>query len=368
MHNHKDEIVFCKSIESDCPLISDLVSDISALGTAPRGAEYYYNMYFNNPVGKGISIIAKHRKKIIAHFGIAPKKYKIDNQEITIGKTMDMFTDSNYQKMGLSSKLLNLAFREAEKDGIYIFYVTPSQFSAPIFLKKFNFEEPFTFREYWYVFDFKKVLDSKKKLPFINAFLSSINRLKNHIVKNKYNLPANISIERKNGFGEEVDAFWNSIKNSYKITLVKDLNYMTWRYISNPADYKIYYLLQNRILIGILILKIIQRFGDTVGVIVDTIYDQQKPEIFEAMIRYSFDSFEANNCVSGLAWGTGEGIQHSIFKKFCYFTYYASFALHKPSYRRILLKQSGRSVLPNLPGYLTSIQNWIFCIGDGNDY
>ncbi len=108
-----------------------------------KSAAYYRWMYYDNPAGPAFGFLARHGDRIVSSFAVAPKVMQVGGRRVRVGKTMDMFTDPDYQGMGLIKRCAERVFAAAREAGIDGWYVTPSVNSYPIFTGKWGYREDF---------------------------------------------------------------------------------------------------------------------------------------------------------------------------------------------------------------------------------
>lgn len=358
------EITFTETRQADLERIDQLINRTTSGAMKCDGAKYYKHTYFGNPAGKGISMVAKHRDDIIAHFCILPRRYRIAGEDCNIGKTMDYFTDKRYQGMGLSTKILNAAFAEAGKRGIRFTFTTPSELSAPIFIGKYRFTEPFTFKEYWCLYDLKQVLKNRRGLSRISVLLNAPFVLRNRYLKMRGNKHS-YRIDHFPSAPLDIDAFWNRVKSSYRITPVKDRDYLSWRYFHNPLGYEIYGFTAKQSLEGLLVLRITEVGGIKTGIVVDAVSDRGNRDVMNAMLQFSGEVFLSRGCALGFSWGTGSKSEKELWGKYFFKPILLGLIPGRITRRRILIRIDENAYDEK---YLSNPDNWSFAIGDGNDY
>jgi len=183
--------------------------------------DYYHWMYFRNPAGRATVYRACHRGNLVSSFAMAPKRIQIGSKVITCGKTMDMFTHPDYQGLGLIKKVTSLVFDATRKAGINIWYVTPSNDSYPIFLKKWGYKESF---QLIYRAKFLQVTPILEK--FLKpAFLGKLSGWPVDMILRSSNLfsslPAGYEVQEETEFGPETDELWK-MSNKDKVALIRD--------------------------------------------------------------------------------------------------------------------------------------------------
>ena len=302
----KKEIQYHAAEEKDLADISALIDSMQSdpverLNIRSRSPEYFRWMYLQNPAGRAWVYCARHRGKLISTFAMAPKFVKLGDTVVRCGKTMDMFTDPNYQGLGLMSKLALQVFDAAKRDGLEMWYVTPSANSYPIFVKKWGYIENFEVVFLNKILNPDAIIQAMVKprwaAPAVAGLAAGLNRLL-HVFKRDAS-PYEVSVMDR--FGEETDTLWEQSRNRYRVMLVRDSSYMNWRYVSNPDSYIKLLFKRNGSVCGLLILKQTIRGGMKVGEIVDFLYADDRKNLF-GMLRHGLEFLRKQGCAFAQAW------------------------------------------------------------------
>jgi len=293
--------------ETDLQDVADLIQamhpvsqDILFLRSHSR--KYYHWMYYQNPAGNAFAFGARHGGRLISCFAIAPKRFKIDNRELVCGKTMDMFTHSDYQGLGLMNILALKVFESAQKSGVTFWYVTPSKNSYPIFLNKWHYIERFELSYRLSVLNYQLLLE---KLIAPSLFSGIIGKMMN--APRKLNmLPKNsikqIEVQRTNKFTGEIDALWANFHLNYQVIQIRNATYLNWRYFANPDSYEVFDFRKAGKLIGVLVLKQTIRNGLRIGEIVDYLYLDNDNQILRTMLGWAKVYFLKAGCAIVQCW------------------------------------------------------------------
>ena len=69
-----------------------------------------------------------------------------------------------------------------------------------------------------------------------------------------------LTIKRVSSFDERINDFWNEVFDQHKIIVVRDMDYLNWRYVSVPeANYQIYIAEKKGEIQGYLVFKFVER-------------------------------------------------------------------------------------------------------------
>lgn len=287
--------------------ISDLISDMSTgrgdQRLRDKSPDYYRWMYLDNPVGRATVYSARHRGRVVSSFAVAPKRVQLGERQVTLGKTMDMFTDPEYQGLGLIKRCTDAVFRSARETGMDGWYVTPSVNSYPIFTGKWGYREDFGLVYRTRIFDYAAVLGevprARAVARVVGAALGLAGRIRG---QRPYTPPPGHSVRRIAEFGADADRLWAEVGGGYRVALVRDAEYLNWRYVQNPDSYTAYGLHRGDRLIGIVVVTTTIRRGLTVGEIMDYVCGAEDSTTFRALMGIAVDHFRGLGCSLCEAW------------------------------------------------------------------
>lgn len=300
----RSEISYEELTPGDLPLLARLIDGMrqerdDALQIRDYSPDYYHWMYFRNPAGPAVVYAGKHEGRLVTSFAMTPKRVQFGDEVILCGKTMDMFTDPAYQGLGMINEVTTRVFGEARRRGIYMWYVTPSKNSYPIFKDKWNYFEPFQVNYVVKILDYSVTLGAAVRLRLAGLVAGSVLDLGTRLRTRNPTLTFRVSQEQ--AFGHETDDLW-ARSHGYGVALVRDATYMTWRYIDNPDRYEISKFFQGPALRGILVTKLTRRRGIKVGEIVDVVAAPADAEVRRAMLGHALSGFRDQGCAIAQAW------------------------------------------------------------------
>lgn len=354
----KNEIEYDILDESE---LEELAEHIQNMHTEPpnwlslrsHSREYYKWMYFKNPAGKAWVYRARHNGKLIGAFALAPKRIIINNKIIMGGKPMDMFTNPEYQGLGLMSQLTKRVFEASRRDGVNMWYINPNKNSYPIFRNKWGWIENCELIYLAKILKASPVLSSIIKSHLIGSIAGKIIDYMQSFLNIFSPSISEFEISTINRFDDATDELWQQSHQGSRICLVRDSEYMNWRYVENPDHYAIIKFQRNGKLKGLIILKHTIRRGMKAGEIVDFLYPHGDEQTFNAMLKHSIAKLRQDGCVVAQSWVIeGSKLERTMRRAGLYF---------KRSRIKFMLS-------PHAP--IEDFYNrdfWLITQGDGND-
>lgn len=219
--------------------------------------------YRENPAGNGVIVVADHDGRIVGHSACVPIRVKIGD---TIERTRlgsDAMTHPEYRRQGILTTLAKLKFEELERNGMYINYDFAGKGqAASVFAKSFGAETICSAKVLVRPFNWKAVIDSRIK----NQVLARISAIGGSTLQKVFYRPLKpralegLIIHKVGSFDERVNGFWDKVSSDYEIMVVKNQEYLNWRYVTIPdIDYSIYTAEKGGEIYGYIVFRTIQQ-------------------------------------------------------------------------------------------------------------
>lgn len=301
------EVEFRPMVESDLDQLATLIAGMSVhspdqLRLRDVSGDYYHWMYYRNPAGRAFTCCAIYRGRLIASFALAPKRFLIEGREMRVGKTMEIFTHPDFQGLGLMSKVAQRVFESARAGGIDLWYVAPSKNSYPIFKNKWGYIEAFDNHYRAMPLKPSAVAAVVVRPAWLGRLAGFPLDLALVLARSILPSPSDYWVEEADSFGAETDALWERCRG-YRLILVRDSVYMTWRYLDNPDRYiPLHVYERGRGHVGILVLKHTLRRGLKVGELVDFLCPPEDRRTRLAMFRLGVERLYRDGCAVAETW------------------------------------------------------------------
>lgn len=292
--------------------LSGLADLITGMGTADgryrrlrsSSRDYYEWMYFRNPAGEAVAYGGFIGERLACSFAIVPRRFRVEGTTVLLGKTMDMFTDPEFQGKGYMRDLSRLVFREAEERGLSTLYVTPSKNSYPIFVGKMGFREEFQVDYRIRMLRPSELIRSVTSIPGVPQLGGMALRLWDRFRSGP--LPSGSAAgpyrtQEVHRLGQEADELWARC-GSYPVIQIRDASYLNWRFMDNPDPYRIFTFHDDSAVRGVLVLKVTIRKGLPCGEVVDMVCPREDEDMVQAMLRFGIGVFRDSGCAMVQSW------------------------------------------------------------------
>jgi GNAT superfamily N-acetyltransferase len=236
-------------------------------------------LYKDNPLGAGRIWLAEHDGKIVGQYTMVPASVKIDNEVVPCGHGPDLMTHHDYRRQKIFETLATRVYYQAEKEGVLFLFGFANRFSHIGLVNKLN----------W--FDISVMPVMLRPLNWGNIISIKVSnklllRLTSFVISATFNMAFRephilrsagaLAIKHVSNFDDRFDRLWTRISCSYPIMLVRNKEYLNWRYVASGADYTILSAEKGDEVVGYLVSGHRQRRNRQASVIYDLIAESEQ--------------------------------------------------------------------------------------------
>ena len=316
--------------------------------------------YQDNPAGASRIWVADHDGKIVGQYPLIIINMKIGEEIIKGSQNVDLMTHLDYRRQGMFFTLAKKALNEAGKEGINITYGFPNEPAYPGHLKSGWFDVC-SLRVLTKPLNLRNLL--KKRIK--NNSLLKICTITGSIVvgifyRTKKTLEIEgLTITKIVSFDNRINDFWNKISRDYKIIVVRDKEYLNWRYINRPdTNYTIFLAEEEEEICGYIVLWYQKEEELSSGHIIDIIAPLDRPEVINSLLSVAIKYFKEKKVDGIFCQIAADKKTLKIFRKNGFI---------RKRFRRGS-KYIVRINSPKIEGeYLKDKKNWFIQLGD-SDY
>ena len=301
---------------SDFADLSEGVASSSVSGSSR--VECYQWEYFSCPLGSAEAWLAEDGDTVVGTTAMVTKKWRILGRLSPAAELGNVLTHPSYRGQGIFTTLLKKCSDETLKKGIPFIYGTPNEKALPI-------EERCGFGVVSSVSVIKVVrplnmhgvlqTTTKSRLlatvtsPFAKVIYSTLIRLYDRESK------SNVSIAEVDSFPEDIERLCEEYSQNYDIIMVRDRNYLKWRYRDNPNDYRILVAKNAEATIGYMVTRVRLRDNLRLGCIADFLILHEDPEVFKALLAEAFIGFKKSRVDLIYCWTVKNTPYHRVLKR-----------------------------------------------------
>lgn len=276
--------------------------------------------YKESPIdSRQFIILAKNNDKIIGHYSSIAYYLKYQEKVVKMIQAVDTAIHKDYRG-GVKGVLMRMFLKEEElwrDKGIDISFGFPSK-EHYIFGKKFfKFIDLIETESLFKRLSIRLSLKRRVKVPLFVDFAGWIS---------SFTIRFFITLRKKpmrdtqykwvNTFDERIDLFWKKISEQYDVMVLRDYNYLNWRYCKKPGnDYHILQAERDGDIIGILILKYDKSEDVRTGLIMECLAIKE-PYIMETLVNKGLIFLTQNRADNVFVRLSGSDPIKNIFEKF----------------------------------------------------
>jgi len=248
--------------------------------------------YRDNPAGNFVIWLAEVDGKLVSQYAINGVKVKIGSEIIAASQSVDTMTHPDYRGHGIFFTLSTRVFDEAGKQGIDIVYGFPNQMTS-------------WHQKCWFEVGAESIMIKPLNLENIltkyitNKFLLKICAVSaNFIIKALYRTKKppkvnGLTIIRIPSFDERINDLWEKVSNDYEIMVIRDKEYLNWRYVDVPdVDYGIYLAEKEGQILGYAVLKCEKQQGLIFGRIFELVVPLEQQAVAQSLIIKAIEFFK----------------------------------------------------------------------------
>ena len=283
----------------DEEIVALLRSAFDLWAVLPNPLEVWKWKYRQSPLETNI-IVSTVGEEVVGAGHCIKMNVKLGNRVLTSFYDDDYVTKPEYRKLGVYKAITNLT-DEVKKDASadFCYWIT----SNPIILTKTMIHEQVTFPA-----PFSDLIRVKNIDQFIEKFsIEETSLLRaSYLSKKEATKPipsprTDFSIIDVELFDERFESFWDKISDNYDYFLMRNNDYMNWRFNQNPnLKYKVKAAISNGKIIGCVVIEVFNDKGYLDSSIFDLLFHPNRIDVisplFEEAIHYC-DSLDVD-CIS----------------------------------------------------------------------
>ncbi len=286
---------------SDIPRVAEFRKSFPS-GSLVRCEEPEYHKWkcCSNPVQPGYIWLAEDGDRIVATASMTPKRMKILERTVLAAETGDTFTLPEYQGRGIFTSLVKSTTAEAVKKGINFIYGLPNNDSLPGYINKLDYRQ-ITSPRLCYLgrpLNIKKILSQKTNSPLVASILSPPLEIVSRVI---FKLAAirigrsSLSVSQVSSFPDDIEKLWERVSAHYDVILVRNKEYLEWRYVAAPNRYLILIARsQEGEVSGYMVARIADEKDRRVGYLVDFLSLEDNAGVFNKLVMTLLGVFRSN--------------------------------------------------------------------------
>ena len=282
---HEIRLVQPADLPSVCKLLPELDGDgYDQRFPGQTCADFIQWKYFSNPAGDAAVGVALDGERVVSIVAGTPKRVRRGSETVLAFELGDFITAADHRKRGLFSALINLVCDAAQQRGAAFVYVRPNEMSFPILASRLAFTEPGQIESRHYT-QLSSAIARKLGAPEALTRALGVDAVARKLAVPRAS--AAVRVESIDGFGDEVDQLWMRTRDLYSFCLVRDRQYLNWRYADCPTPYRRWVARRNGDLAGYLVAFVSSR--QPIATILDLFTHPEDEEAAAALLGGALD-------------------------------------------------------------------------------
>lgn len=252
--------------------------------------------YRDNHTGlMAITLAEDETGGIVGQCALRPVRMKI-GEEIHLGTLqLDSMIHPDFQRQGMFTRLSTHAYKAAAERGVQLVYSFPNRNSQYVYTHKLG---RITLCDriplFAKILNVRNVLDRRIGNRRLLSLVAPVGQAATGILYalRRGTPSTDCRLEVVARFDEGVDRLWERASAPYGILVVRDREYLNWRYVENPTEeYTLLTAKRFEETVGYIVLKCESRFGLQMGFIVDMLTIPDEPAISGCLISKAVEHF-----------------------------------------------------------------------------
>jgi len=236
-------------------------------------------LYKENPAGTGQIWFAEHEDKIVGQYTMVPASIKIETEVVPTGHGPDLMTHPEYRRQGVFETLAKRVYYEVEKDGILFIFGFANRLSHLGLINKLCWFDISVMPVMLRPLNWGNIISIKVANKLLLGLLTFVANAAFNMAFRKPRLLRSadaLAIKHVSYFDDRFDRLWTRISCGYPIMLVRNKEYLNWRYVDLGADYTIFTAEKGEEVVGYLVLGRRQRRNRQASVIYDLVAETER--------------------------------------------------------------------------------------------
>ncbi|MBW1860129.1 MAG: GNAT family N-acetyltransferase [Deltaproteobacteria bacterium] len=270
--------------DGDEKLLPDLYKSADDM---PFDFRYWHWLFKANPAGNGYVWLAEDDGVLAGQYAIIPTRMHLQGKPIRCAQALAAMTHPDYRNQGIFTKVAQALFEATGSGEVDLVYGFPNDQSRHGHLKHLDFFVLENLTTWVRPLDIARVLNLKTGNQVISKPLGkSAQAVFNTFYPRHIRSDTDIRIESTSRFPKEVDNLFQSCAPKFQNLIIRDYEYLKWRYEDHPThSYRIFLGYRGDILRGYCVCGTAVRKSIEIGLIMDLFSDPNDKDMATSLIE-----------------------------------------------------------------------------------
>ena len=304
--------------------------------------------------------VALDQGEIVGEVGSIPVRFQCGKETFPAAQTCDVTILPDYQKEGAFFRLYGESAKEHIGRGILFVYGFSIPKTLQISTTLLGYHPVCPVRRWVLILNPGPYIAKRFRSPLLGRLAGPLGRrLVRRRLRRMHRRGGDGIVTEVLRFDERFDRFWEERRNDHEIMVVRDSEYLNWRYADHPMGrYRILASFSGDRVRGFIVLT---TAVDEVrrGFIMDLMVDPAEKEVFDPLLAAALDFFQREKIDHVSLWLPERDLFGKEFERWGF--------VRKDSPHHLIARWTERPAPAVDPDYLTTSENWHFTLGD-SDY
>lgn len=195
------------------------------------GKPYWQWQYKQLPTHRSEVFICKSNQEIAGYYHAPVYEMQVNGTKKLFAVVQDVAVSNKLRGQGVFRKLAEFATHGLMQSGMDAVYTYPNDKSIKTFLKYNGYRNIFTYDSFLLPLDYRKLIRSRISVPVLSDAAGSFLNL---LLRRRFKAKSNENFSVVGKADEATASFFHRFSNSFKVSRLRDLNYLHWRYDQRP--------------------------------------------------------------------------------------------------------------------------------------
>lgn len=265
--------------------------------------------YFENPNGDAFIISARDKtnNELVGVRTVLPVQLTIEGQHVKAALAVNTFVRDDFRGMGVFSKTVRECHAQAPREGIEIIFSFPNTNSFHGYTKKLSYT---CLGHVNYLVKPLNLLGTLQNVIFKNNKSSDFD-IPEKQLSNGFNI-----VKYKDGLSAQITTFLNQVNKEHKITTVRTVDYLKWRYVNHPTiEYHICFIEKNKTIQAMIILAMDPKNAQPSANVADFCVLKNHEKAASTLVRYTSKMLKRSGILFMKAFAQPLTQEYQILKK-----------------------------------------------------
>ncbi len=256
-----------------------------------KGTDYWDWKYYQNPAGSHASVIALHGSEVVGILGGIPLRMKVGGDTLLACQGVDTVISGRHRKSSTFFKLEARVTEQMEKAQLAFRYAFTIKETYRLFTTARGFSGVCPIIKMAKVINPRPYLRQKIEMGLLTDMLGGVAKCAiRRWNKKKLSVPEGVDIVDTSRFDHRFDDLWQRERGNYEIAVARNSDYLNWRYVDAPRQYKIFGVESRQVVKGFIALGCYKE-EVTRGRILDILVERGQKELVDLLVAEAINYF-----------------------------------------------------------------------------